>query len=733
MSGSGLQPGDEVGGFVVDGPARRGGMGTVYRAHERATGTPAALKLLDGDGADVERFLREARVLADLRHPAIVRHLADGRTASGGAWLAMEWLDGEDLGERLRRDGLTADESVRLVARIAGGLAVAHERGVVHRDIKPGNVFLPAGEVDQAKLLDFGVARPLATLAGLTQTGVLVGTPAYMAPEQIRSGGVVDARTDVFSLGCVLYECLAGRAAFVGDQVLTVLARILFEDAPVLPVTADLPAALPELLARMLARDPAQRPSDARAVLVELVALGRLVTRSSAAAERPLARAALSSAERRVWSVVLAGPGAGDLDPSSPSSPASPHDEHVPADEAPAACEAVARRFGAQLERLTGGTIAAIIAARGPATDQAADAARFALALRTLLPRAAIALATGSGVVEGASARGPASRPTGGDALERAARMLERRPGRQPSQAERGAAAGRRDEGAGSTPHPRSNAPDAARSQPGDHAELVGAPGGRPGIWIDPVSAALLEGRFEIAGHELLGARDDNQPPQLLGRPAPCYGREHELATLDAVYAEVAAEPTARAVLITAAPGAGKSRLRHEWLHRLAERRDPALILVCRGDPMSAGSPFGLAAQAVRAAVGTTAGEPAEIQRDKLAAHLAARVVPPGRARLALFLGELIGLPGGDAAAARAASRASSAIRSVWPGKTGSPPSARRGRWSWSSRICTGVTRRAWPWSTRRCAICTSSRSSSSRSAAATSTISSRACGTSAR
>src|SRR5262249_46480779 len=141
--------------------AQSGGMGAVFRARDRTTGEAVAGKLLHEAG-DAQRFLREAALLTELRHPPIVRHVAHGRTAAGDLYLAMEWLDGEDLAHRLARGALAPDEAIALVRRIADALAMLHARGGLHRDLKPANVFLEGGRADRAKLLDFGIARAAA-------------------------------------------------------------------------------------------------------------------------------------------------------------------------------------------------------------------------------------------------------------------------------------------------------------------------------------------------------------------------------------------------------------------------------------------------------------------------------------------------------------------------------------------------------------------------------------------
>jgi hypothetical protein len=257
-----------------------GGMGTVWRARDRTTGELVALKILHREGAaDLERFVREAAILAELDHPGIVRYIAHG-----DGWLAMEWLDGETLAQRLLRGRLGVHESIDLVRRAAEALGAAHARGIVHRDVKPSNIFL-AGE--RIKLLDFGVARR-ARERGPTQTGVMVGSAGYMAPEQVRGLRNLDARVDVFALGCVLYECVTGRPAFAGDDPLAMLSRMLLEPPPV-PGIRELDA----LIAKMLAHAPSERPAGGAAVADAL-------SHISAGDEAPSAPSGITAAERRL-------------------------------------------------------------------------------------------------------------------------------------------------------------------------------------------------------------------------------------------------------------------------------------------------------------------------------------------------------------------------------------------------------------------------------------------------
>ena len=271
--------------FEVESRAGSGGMATVFRARDLREDRAVALKVLHSQGEKVrERFNREAEVLAELSHPHIVRYVAHGVTSADAPYLAMEWLEGEDLSARFARGGrLTVGESARLIARAARALGHAHARGVLHRDVKPSNLFLVDGDVDKVKLLDFGIARKVAAAAGTTRTGTTLGTPGYMAPEQASGLREVDARSDVFSLGCVLYECVVGEAPFLGENVMVILSKILFDDAPRL--SARQPAVLPaldDLVARMLSRDPAGRPADGAAVADELDALREPLERVTA-------------------------------------------------------------------------------------------------------------------------------------------------------------------------------------------------------------------------------------------------------------------------------------------------------------------------------------------------------------------------------------------------------------------------------------------------------------------
>jgi serine/threonine protein kinase len=235
-------------------------MGMVYRGVDLSTGEIVAVKISSSFGSQLgERFQQEANCLATIAHPAIVRYIAHGKTGHGEHYLVMEWLDGETLEDRLARGPSTWAPSVQMIRRVAEALAVAHQHGVIHRDIKPANIFLPGKDMSKIKLLDFGIARRLFDPASLrlTQAGSALGTPMYMSPEQAQGSLDVDARADVFSLGCVFFECLTGTPPFMADSTTGTLARITTDEIRGRGREMRRRAAPPDrLLRRMLAKRP---------------------------------------------------------------------------------------------------------------------------------------------------------------------------------------------------------------------------------------------------------------------------------------------------------------------------------------------------------------------------------------------------------------------------------------------------------------------------------------------
>jgi tRNA A-37 threonylcarbamoyl transferase component Bud32 len=239
----------------------QGGMSTVYKAHDSLLERNVALKVLhqeyNEDEDFVERFKREARSVAQLQHPNIVTVIDRGEEA-GRQYIVFEFIDGENLKELVVRKGrLDLRDALEIALEVARGLAFAHDHGLVHRDVKPQNVLLNGD--GRAKVTDFGIARSLDVDHGMTQTGTILGTSNYIAPEQA-SGQPVDAHTDVYSLGIVLYEMLTGELPFPGESFVAVAMKHMQEPAPnVLDVRGDVPLRVAELIDRALEKDPEQR------------------------------------------------------------------------------------------------------------------------------------------------------------------------------------------------------------------------------------------------------------------------------------------------------------------------------------------------------------------------------------------------------------------------------------------------------------------------------------------
>jgi len=583
-----VKSGDVVAGrFELGELAGAGGMGRVYRARDRESGGAVAVKLLGADAEQHrERFAREAELLDQLRHPSIVRHVAHGITERGELFLAMEWLDGEDLARRLERGRLSVPDTLAVARGMLAGLVAAHAIGVIHRDVKPRNVYLEGGAPERAKLLDFGIARVRGAV--MTQTGRVVGTVGYMAPEQVRAARDLDARADVFAAGCVLFECLAGRPAFHGEHALTVLAKIIYDDPPRLStIRDDVPAALDDVIARAMAKRADDRPANAGALERALAAASGPAGPTAA----PGDGAALTEREQRRFYVIVAArpPGVETVvgDATRPQRDLG---------ELRRRLERSVGRFGVDLEVFADGMAVARLIGGGSVTDDAVAAARCALALRRELPGVPIALATGTGdLADGLPI---------GAVVDRAAQLL------------RGASA------------------------------AIWADDTVAGLLEERFDLARTTGAFELRRE-----RDPVEVIRtLLGRPSPCVGRDREIATLEACFRECTNDEIARAVVITGPPGIGKSRLVREHIAQLERAEHPPELWIARGDPMSAAATFGMLAQLVRRAAAIHDGEPAAVRARKLCDRVLRNVPAPRAAQVLDLLAELVGVPGGELA-----------------------------------------------------------------------------------
>lgn len=583
-------------------------MGAVYLAHDAVRGEDVALKILLSEVEGADRFVRESQTLASLGHPGIVRYVAHGTAPHGAAWLAMERLQGQSLSERLRRGPLPVLEAVSIARQAAEALGAAHAAGVVHRDIKPGNLFLvPDGEGVRVKVLDFGIARTQRPdLRSLTTTGTVLGTPYYMAPEQARGMRGLDARVDVWSLGAVLYEMLSGRRPFEHESVVAVLAAVLLEEpTPIEEVRPEVGSGLSAIVTASLDKRPDGRAPSGSELAASLAALDLRNT----TAPSPPPQTGLTEREQRVVFVVLALHAASGSDATvSDAGWSSTGAAQRPEGELRAAAESV----GARVEVLGDGALLVIVPEDGAPSDQAARAARLALAMHAAVPTASLVVGAGRAEV---GLRLPV-----GDVVQRAAELAEH-----------------------------------ARADPESRVRL------------DEIAASFLGARFEFdedaLGLRLLRAAPEGDSGQLLRARAPMVGRERELRALTDLAEECVEEPVARVALLTGPAGSGKSRLLAELEEALRARHFEVFSL--RGEPLKIASPHAVAALLVRTAAGIEDGEPLPVRQRKLR-ELVVRTVPASEApRTTMFLGEIARTPTGDveADAALRAARADAFLR----------------------------------------------------------------------
>jgi serine/threonine protein kinase len=452
--------------FQLEREVGGGGMGRIWRARDAETGRTVAVKVMATDAPSaVERFHREAVTLASIRHPGVVDYIAHG-VVGGRPYLAMEWLEGVDLSRRLRdaqldlyatlpgrppiRDttsdlptlahappapcptvpvrgsggaddrarpaiGLPIAEVLVMARRLASALGELHAHGVVHRDLKPDNIFLVDGDLTRAKLIDFGVARGRGPGAALTETGALVGTPYYMAPEQVR-GEEVGPAADVWGLGGVLYEALAGRPPFLAAHPLGAMARIIVDEpAPLTGLRPDTPDPLAALIHAMLAKAPAARPRSGEPLASQFERmLDELATHAGPAGAPPArtptpvpGRYRLTGSERRIRAILFA----------------RRTERPRGRDPSLAPLRALVASLGGGLEPIDAGEGTFLVTAGATASprDQATRAAQIALALRRSEPGLAMDVVTGRGSDDG-------QHPPVGEVVDRAAQLLDRIP-----------------------------------------------------------------------------------------------------------------------------------------------------------------------------------------------------------------------------------------------------------------------------------------------------------------
>jgi serine/threonine protein kinase len=584
-----------AGRFQIEREVGRGAAGIVYRAMDTVTGVTVALKVISVVGADAveqARFEREGQVLSDLHDPGIVRVVAFGsletpcpdglgrRLEVGSPYIAMEWLEGEDLQARQRRAPLALHPALNVGRQVALALGAAHDAGVVHRDIKPSNIFLVSHEqqptsgvvhtvpvtmganVDDlplTKLVDFGVAS--SSDVRLTRTGAVVGTPAYMAPEQARGDATIDARSDIYSLGATLFELIAGRPPHIGANAIATLARLVTTPAPRLSeLLLDIPDQLDELIYAMLSSNPDERPSAAREVARVLDELLRDPNLPGLA--RPVERDSdhTSSGTRLVTTLVALHVARGD-------------------------------ERAWEIERLR---------------EHGADA----------LPLGDDSLVAHLGVQRAYGDEGSRALELGFTLAARGARV--------------GVATGRM-------------RVDRTRSagEVVDHASGLAREAGPGGLLADANTADLARGRFQfkmlprgVAMVVGLGMRRDP------GTMAPFVGRDAELISTLSAYDRCVEDATPVVVTVSGPPGIGKSRLGREFIARLLARPDageppgPARaprLMHMRCESYGRGQALGVATDALRALLGLPKGASLELAEAAVAERklLASGPVPP--------------------------------------------------------------------------------------------------------
>jgi serine/threonine-protein kinase len=314
---------DPLIGAVLDGRYRvlgqlgAGGMGTVYRAEQTNVGREVAIKVLmrglSEDAGVVQRFQNEAKIIAQLRSPHTLRLIDSGATATKQLYIVTELLVGETLNVALKRGAVGDRRTLEIIRQVCHSLEEAHAKGIIHRDLKPANVFIEQIEThEHVKILDFGIAK-LSEQPAMTATGMVFGTPAYMSPEQAR-GERVTAKSDLYSIGVIAYECVGGRPPFVAESVVSLLLKHTTDPPPPFAeIGATVSLRVELLLMKLLAKDPNQRPANAAAVRQEAEAI--LASLPAPSVSSPVSEAALREPITKATAPVSVPPSITDLRP----------------------------------------------------------------------------------------------------------------------------------------------------------------------------------------------------------------------------------------------------------------------------------------------------------------------------------------------------------------------------------------------------------------------------------
>ena len=554
-----------AGRFIIEREVGRGGVGIVYRAMDEVTSAPVALKVIAIPGVDAgeeARFGREGRVLAGLSHPNIVRVVAFGQLDEGHPYVAMEWLDGEDIAQRQKRAPLTLAQAVEVGAQVADALAHAHGVGIVHRDIKPSNVILLGSRPGHewpvtSKLVDFGVAS--AEDSRLTRTGAIIGTPAYMAPEQARGDAEVDARSDIYGLGATLFEMIAGRPPHIGPTPVAILARLVTTPAPRLTeIFPDAPHSLDDLLSEMLSTHPEDRPKRAADVALRLREIGLQLER-----EPQTTRTASPDEPQSMGSMILSStrPASGSRLVTSILA------THVPKGPARSRLIAHLRARGAEATELGGDAIVAHLGVKKAIGDEAARA--LDLGLRLAKAGCSVGVATGRTRID-------RTRPTG-EVVDRAAALAR----------------------------------DAQKSQVLADTTTSELARGTFELQVRPDGSAIV-------GIKLAARKD------VVGG-SPFVGREADLSQIVSAYERCADDNTPIIVTISGPPGIGKTRLRREAVARISSHPSAPRVALVRAESFGKSHALGVMGDVARGIAGVTKGaafEEAAAATDSLLAKM---------------------------------------------------------------------------------------------------------------
>jgi MoxR-like ATPase len=510
----------------------------------------------------------------------------------------MEWLEGETLEDRLGRGNLGPAAAAHLARLVLEALSAAHARNIVHRDIKPGNIFLVGWKLSEIRVLDFGIARRVFDAKRLTRKGSTVGTPLYTSPEQARGRADVDGRADIFSLGCVLFELLTGEPPFTGETPLEVMTKVCAGRVPELTSRRPgIPAVVSALVHNMLSPDPAHRPQSAATLAAEFAELVKVlggITGETAAASPPshTKRASMSESEDHLASAILvslgrresgaeAGLSAEDRRRGPKAATAFAPSPERPGKNAEDARLAEIRRllefYACEMDRLINRTLLLTAPTVSSAQEQAIQLASAALALRNLEPDAKIAIATGRASFIG---RLPVGRLMDGLPV-----LME-------------------DQEAGT-------------------------------IRLDDTTRRLLPARFAMGGqpgNQLLldeaSALTGERPGELETRASPFIGREREIASLQSLLEETRDEKVARSVLLLGPPGQGKSRLLREFLTGNPDGSLP--VAQARGTLLRLERRYPALASVLVAAGVEVQGKASQHVEDALAAWIESRCTPGG-------------------------------------------------------------------------------------------------------